>query len=70
MSNEVYDMLKVVAAVILPFLAAIIIGFGEIWGIEVCAPIGATITMVDAALGVALDKLSKAYHKESEEKDE
>ncbi len=62
MSNKTYDILKVIALVILPLFAAIIIGFGEIWNIEACAPVGATITMVDAAMGVALDKLSKMYH--------
>lgn len=66
MSNETYDALKRVAGVWLPMIAAIVIGVGEIWVIPVMAPIGATITLIDAALGVALDKLSKEYQSNEE----
>lgn len=65
MSNKTYDLLKRIAGIWLPMVAAIIIGFGEVWGIEMCAPLGATITVIDGALGIALDKLSKEYHKEN-----
>lgn len=64
MSNKTYDTLKRVALVWLPMVAAIIIGIGEIWGIPFLAPIGATLTLIDAALGTALEKLSADYKEE------
>lgn len=64
MSNEAYDILKNIAGVWLPMIAAVVIGIGEIWNVPIMAPIGATITLIDGALGVALDKLSKKYHEE------
>lgn len=67
MSNETYDLLKRIAGVWLPMLATILIGAGEIWGMDMLAPIGATITLVDGALGVALEKLSKDYHNKEED---
>lgn len=67
MQNKTFDLLKSVAQIWLPMSASIIIGVGEIWGLEVMAPIGATITLIDTALGVALAKLSKDYHKEQKE---
>lgn len=67
MENKTYDVLKKVAGVWLPMFAAIVIGIGEIWGIACMAPIGATITLIDGALGIALDKLSKDYFKSQEE---
>lgn len=67
MQNETYDTLKKIAGVWLPMIAAIIIGIGEIWGLDFMAPLGATITLVDGALGVALDKLSKTYYENKEE---
>lgn len=66
MSNEMYDILKRIALVWMPMLAAVIIGIGEIWGIPCLAPVGATITLIDAALGTALEKLSKDYLEKEE----
>ena len=61
MSNKTYDTLKRVALVWLPMVAAIIIGIGEIWNIPHFALIGATIAVIDTALGTALEKLSSDY---------
>ena len=63
MSNKTYDTLKRVALVWLPMIAAIILGIGEIWNIPYFALIGATIAVIDTALGTALEKLSADYKK-------
>jgi len=62
MSNKTYDILKALAQIWLPLVATIAIGIGEIWGIDILTPIGATITMIDAALGVALSKVSTDFY--------
>lgn len=64
MSNKTYDLLKNVAQIWLPLASAIIIGLGEIWSIDAMAPIGASLALIDTALGGALAKLSKDYHSE------
>lgn len=66
MSNKTYDALKRFAGVWLPLVTAIVLGVGEIWNIEILATIGATMTMVDVALGVALEKLSNDYQNRME----
>lgn len=70
MSNRTYDICKAISLIWIPLIATIIIGIGEIWGIDILAPIGATLTMVDAALGVALAKASADYIEDEEEGDE
>lgn len=62
MSDKTYDVLKALAQIWIPMVAAITIGLGEIWHIEMMTPIGATLTLIDTALGVALAKVSKDYN--------
>lgn len=69
MSNKTYDILKLVS-IILPIIASFAIGFGEIWGIDVMAPIGATITLLSSCLGAFLVKASKSYHELDNEVDD
>lgn len=67
MSNKVYDILKVVAIVILPLISAVYVALSKIWGFGFGTEIDQTIQIIIAAintiLGVALVKSSSDYHK-------
>ena len=67
MSNKVYDILKIVAIVILPLISATYIALSKIWGFGFGAEIDQTIQIIIAAintvLGLALVKSSSDYHK-------
>ena len=65
MNNKLYDVLKVIALVVLPALATLIIGVFEIWGLPYGAQIGATITAVATFLGTILSVSSAKYHAEN-----
>jgi hypothetical protein len=70
MSNKVYDVLKVVVAVILPVISALYIGLANIWGFgfgeEVDKTIQLIIVAINAVLGLAVVKSSKDYKKGNE----
>ena len=67
MSNKTYDILKIVAIVILPLVQALYVGLSKIWGFGFGTEIDQTIQLVIAALnviiGAALVKSSSDYHK-------
>lgn len=67
MSNKVYDILKVIAIVILPLISATYVALSKIWGFGFGTEIDQTIQIIIAALntilGVALVKSSSDYHK-------
>lgn len=64
MSNNVYDVLKKVALIILPALATLWLTLGKIWGLPYTTEIGATITAVAVFLGACLEISSKNYYLE------
>ena len=61
MSNKTYDILKWIAALVLPALATFVVTFTGIWNIPYGEAVGATITAVDAFLGAVLGVQSKKY---------
>ena len=67
MSNKTYDILKIVAIVILPLIQTLYVGLSKIWGFGFGTEIDQTIQLVIAAinvvLGAALVKSSSDYHK-------
>lgn len=67
MSNKVYDILKVVAIVILPLISATYVALSKIWGFgfgtEIDQTIQIIIAVINTILGVALVKSSSDYHK-------
>lgn len=67
MSNKVYDILKIVAIVILPLISAVYVALSKIWGFGFGTEIDQTIQIIIAALntilGVALVKSSSNYKK-------
>ena len=64
LSNEVYDILKFVAQIVLPALGTLYFALAGIWGWPYGEQIVGTITAVDAFLGALLGLSSAAYHKE------
>lgn len=67
MSNKTYDILKIVAIVILPLISATYGALSQIWGLGFGQQIDQTIQIIIAAinviLGAALVKSSADYHK-------
>lgn len=67
MSNKTYDILKIVAIVILPLISAVYVALSKIWGFGFGTEIDQTIQIIIAAintiLGVALVKSSSDYKK-------
>ena len=67
-SNKVYDILKVVAQIVLPALATFYVTIAEIWGLPLSTEISGTIMAVDTLLGAILFKASSDYSKNTVEK--
>lgn len=67
MSNKTYDILKIVAIIVLPLIQALYVGLSQIWGFGFGDQINATIQLIIGAinviLGAALVKSSSDYHK-------
>lgn len=63
-SNKVYDVLKIIAQVILPALGTLIFALSSIWGWPYAEAIVGTITAVDAFLGALLGVSTALYNKE------
>ena len=64
MSNKTYDMLVIVAQLVLPALSAFILGFCETWSLPYGAELSGTVMLVDTFLGALLKYKSVKYHKE------
>lgn len=65
--NETYDLLKYTALVVLPALAALILGVAKIWGLPYGLEISETIMVVDTFLGALVKVSADQYHEEAEE---
>ena len=67
MSNKVYDVLKIVVAIVLPVISTLYVGLANIWGFgfgeQVDKTIQLIITALNAILGIAIVKSSSDYHK-------
>ena len=67
MSNRVYDVLKIIVAIILPVISTLYIGLANIWGFGFGEQVDKTIQLIIAAinalLGMAIVKSSSDYHK-------
>lgn len=64
LSNEVYDILKFIAQIVLPAAGTLYFALAGIWGWPYGEQIVGTITAVDAFLGALLGLSSAAYKKE------
>ena len=67
MSNNVYNVLKWVAQVVLPAIATLYFALAGIWGFPYGEEIVGTITAVDTFLGVLLGISSAQYNKKKAE---
>ena len=67
MSNKTYDILKIVAIIVLPLIQTLYVGLAQTWGFGFGEQINATIQLIIGAinviLGAALVKSSADYHK-------
>lgn len=67
MSNKTYDILKIIAIIVLPLIQTLYVGLAQIWGFGFGDQINATIQLIIGAinviLGAALVKSSADYHK-------
>lgn len=69
MSNKVYDVLKIVVAIVLPLISTLYIGLANIWGFgfgeQVDKTIQLLIAAINALLGMAIVKSSSDYHSQT-----
>ena len=63
MSNRVYDILKIIAQIVLPALATFYIAIASIWGLPFGDEISGTIMAVDTFLGAFLKVSTNKYNK-------
>lgn len=69
MSDNVYDILKWVAQIVLPACGTLYFALAKIWGLPYGTEIVGTITAVDAFLGALLGISSLQYNKESDKEE-
>lgn len=66
LSSQAYDMLKLVAQIILPGIGALYFALSQIWGLPAGEQVIGTITAVDVFLGLLLASSTRAYNKDRE----
>lgn len=66
MSNKVYDILKIIAQLVLPAIGTLYAALAGIWGLPYAEQIVGTIAAIDTFLGTILQISSYKYKKESE----
>ena len=67
MSNQVYDILKFIAQILLPAIGTLYFALAKIWGFPYAAEIVGTISAVDAFLGALLGISTMQYNNEQTE---
>lgn len=70
MSNNLYDVLKYIAQIVLPALGTLYFALAKIWAFPYGAEIVGTITAVDAFLGALLKISTDQYNSEQQPPDE
>lgn len=63
MSNQMYDVLKWIAQILLPALGTLYFGLAKIWNLPYSEEIVGTITAVDLFLGALLGISTIEYNK-------
>lgn len=64
MNNEVYDVLKFIAQIVLPAIATFYLTLARIWGLPFGEEVSATVMAVDTLLGAVLMLSSNVYNKQ------
>jgi hypothetical protein len=70
MKNEVYDLLKKIAQIILPAIGTLYFALASIWGLPYGEEIVGTITALDCFLGAILGVSTYMYNKDKEGQNE
>lgn len=60
LNNKVYDVLKVIALIVLP-LSELIASIANIWGLQYGSQIVATLVAIDAFMGTIIKIASDSY---------
>ena len=60
-SNEFYDLLKLIAIRVIPALDTLILTVGKIWGLPYYAEIGATVAAIGVFLAIVLGISNATY---------
>lgn len=63
MKNKTYDVLKIIALIVLPAIATLYSGLAEVWGLPCADQIPTTIMLFDTFLGTVLQISSNNYQK-------
>lgn len=66
MTNRTYDILKIIAQLVLPAIGTLYFALAEIWGFPYAEQIVGTVTAVDTFLGAVLKLSSDDYYKSIE----
>lgn len=73
LQNNTYDILKKIALYVLPALATLILGLGQIWHLnysqEISQTIALIVTFIDTVLGGILGVSSNNYWKNADHKE-
>lgn len=67
MKNEVYDILKYTAQIVLPAAGTLYFALASIWGLPCGEQVVGTITAVDTFLGAILEISKSSYNKGAQE---
>lgn len=62
LNDKVYQVLKQIVQIILPALASLYFGLGQIWHFPKIEEVTGSITLVTTVLGIALGISTKAYN--------
>lgn len=63
LTNEIYDILKWIAQILLPAAGALYFALAKIWGLPYAAEVVGTISAIDAFLGALLGISTAQYNK-------
>lgn len=66
MSNKTYDILKIVALIVLPALSTAVLSLSDIWGFPYGVETAKTISILAVFLGSVLGVSSKQYKEKNE----
>lgn len=64
MTNKLFDILRLIAEIILPALGALYAALAGIWGLPYAEGIVGTIVAVDTFLGAIIEYLRQKYNKQ------
>lgn len=70
MSNQAFDLLRLIGELILPALATLYAALGAIWGWPYIEAIVGTIAAVTAFIGAIVNGLRRVYNKKEENNEE